>query len=115
MRFCDICNNMLYLKVNDEKLSYYCKNCNFCVIDDSASSKCVMRTTLDEDVSSFKQYMTPYIKYDRTLPRVDNIECPNNDCKTKTSKLDNMVIYIKYNQSSMSFLYYCCHCEKFWK
>lgn len=114
MKFCSICNNMLYIKVEDDKLKYYCKNCEFSTADESASSVCIMENVLDENVSNFKQFSTPYIKYDPSLPRVNNIKCPNNHC-TKAAGVDNEVIYIKFNPIKMSYLYYCCHCENFWR
>ena len=27
MKFCECCENMLYVNVEDDKLVYYCKNC----------------------------------------------------------------------------------------
>lgn len=113
MKFCDNCNNMLYIKVDEADFKYYCKNCNFSKTEDSNISKCIMRTTLDDNMSNFKQFVTPYIKYDKTLPRVNNIECPNPNCTRGTK--DNMVVYIKFNNLKMLFLYYCCHCEHFWR
>jgi len=113
MKFCNNCNNMLYLKVEDEKLVYYCKNCEFSMVDDSPESKCIMESSLDEDMSNYKQFVTPYIKFDNTLPRVNNIKCPNPKC-TKGAH-DNEVTYIKFNHIKMTYLYYCYHCEHFWK
>lgn len=114
MKFCNICNNMLYIKVDKDQLLYYCKNCDFVTQDDTTATKCIMENVLDENVSNFKQYITPHIKYDPTLPRVNNIKCPNSKC-SKPTDVDNEVIYIKFNPVKMSYLYYCCHCENFWK
>ena len=32
---------------------------------------------------NYKLYINPYIKYDPTLPRVNNLVCPNNKCTKK--------------------------------
>lgn len=114
MKFCNNCNNMLYIKVEDQDLAYFCKNCNFKMLDNSTESKCIMETSLDEDLSNYKQFITPFIKYDKTLPRVNNIRCANHEC-TRQQDEDQQVIYIKFNQTKMTYLYYCCHCEHFWK
>ena len=114
MKFCENCNNMMYIKVDDTDFKYYCKNCNFTINEDSHVSKCIMHTNLEENISNYKQFVTPYIKYDKTLPRVNNIICPNPSCSKEKDK-DNMVVYIKYNNLKMLYLYYCCHCEHFWR
>jgi DNA-directed RNA polymerase subunit M/transcription elongation factor TFIIS len=114
MKFCNVCNNMLYIKVDNDQLQYFCKNCEFTTADETTSSVCVMENVLDENVTNVKQYSTPFIKYDPTLPRVNNIKCPNSKC-TKEGAAQNEVIYIKFNPIKMSYLYYCCYCEHFWK
>jgi aspartate carbamoyltransferase regulatory subunit len=73
-----------------------------------------MENVLDENVSNFKQFSTPFIKYDPTLPRVNHIKCPNANC-SKPKEKDDEVIYIKFNPVKMSYLYCCCYCENFWK
>jgi hypothetical protein len=63
------------------------------------------------DSANLNSYLTPNIKYDLTLPRVSNIVCPNDSCKPNA----NEVIYIKYDHANMKYLYFCCHCDHFWK
>ena len=142
MKFCKVCQNMLYVNIhgqNMDNLKYTCKNCNYTEkIQDSSSSqpvltkrydktsktseqdeKCIMHTNYFDDIRSFQQYQTKNIKYDMTLPRVNNIPCPNCE-KKKESKIgvewkEPEVICVRYDQSNMRYLYFCCHCEHFWK
>lgn len=127
MRFCDVCDNMLYVSTDaDENLKMYCKNCNFhkSIMKDSVlvlseqykgqtsnenarEEYCIHHVNYADDTRGYKQFLTPNIKYDKTLPRVNNISCPSK-CEKKE------VIYIKYDPINMKFLYYCCVCEKFW-
>lgn len=111
MKFCENCNNMLYISVEESNLKKYCKNCNFSEINNfSTSAECIMSTKFDaRETDNHKQYMSKFIKYDPTLPRVDTIDCPS--CETKPNK----VIYIKYDHKNVKFLYCCCHCENFWR
>jgi len=111
MKFCDTCHNMLYISVEEDNLKHYCKNCNFSTTDNYATrAECIVETNHDVcESGNYKQYMSKYIKYDPTLPRVNNIDCPS--CSTKPNK----VIYIKYDHVNMKYLYYCCHCEHFWR
>lgn len=111
MKFCSICDNMLYMSVVDRtKLTFYCKNCSFVenVAKDEDDSPCVSAKLYTDDAVSYTNYVNPNIKYDNTLPRVNNIVCPQ--CKPAT----NEVIYIKYNGVNMKYLYHCCHCAHFW-
>lgn len=114
MRFCKLCCNMMYILEENKVLNYVCKNCNHTEIEDSRISVPIVENNYIDDMNSYSQYMTPHIKYDNTLPRVKNIKCPNIGC-TKHADMDNEVIYIKYDQANMNYLYYCCHCEQFWK
>jgi hypothetical protein len=115
MRFCDICDNVYFIKVNDEKdMVYFCKSCgNEEVQKKENGSICIIDDNKVNNTTKYAQYMNKFIKYDPTLPRVDNIACPNLSCK-KNKDQPNEVIYLKYDQINMKFLYHCCHCETFW-
>jgi DNA-directed RNA polymerase subunit M/transcription elongation factor TFIIS len=116
MKFCVNCKNMLYITVEGDKtLKYVCKNCNYAEMDENPTEAiCVLESNFEDDENDYKQYMTPYIKYDPTLPRVSNIQCTNAKCN-KPANVENEVIYIKYNHMKMKYLYHCCHCNSFWK
>ncbi len=137
MKFCQICKNMLYGNVKDEAdtktLYFSCKNCGYIETEQDAASvavvvkrydndskssplddKCVSQTNYFDDIRSFQQYQTINIKHDMTLPRVKNIECPNCSGDKEKEVLPE-VICIKYDQANMKYLYFCCHCEHFWK
>ena len=117
MKFCEFCENMLYVTVTeDNDLMHYCKNCEHKVIQKkSVGSICVIDDNTIDDATKYSQYINKYIKHDHTLPRVNNIECTNKDCKSKSEDVENEVIYIKYDFTNMKYIYYCCHCDSFWK
>jgi hypothetical protein len=79
---------------------------------DAETDKCVIDSNYVDDFH--KQYLSPYIAYDPTLPRTSNIPCINKTCQKPASKPQE-VIYVKYDVTNMKFLYYCCHCGMFWK
>ena len=116
MRFCTTCNNMFYVKVNEtDDLLYYCKFCNNSVIETKQNgSILVLDDNKVDDEIKYKQYVNKNIIHDPTLPRVNNIVCPNKVCSKKPSE-DNEVIYIKYDYANMKYLYFCCKCEHFWR
>ena len=117
MRFCDVCENMMYIMLDEEnRLQYKCKNC-MNMVDTSATGaeqSIVLRKSYIDDETKYKQFVNPNIKYDPTLPRVNAIPCANPKC-TKPDDKENEVIYVKYDQENMRFVYYCCFCETFWK
>lgn len=119
MKFCDVCNNMLYVGVEKDEhtekkmLSHYCKTCGFKSLETNAKSILVLDDNKVSDRIKYSQYVNKNIKYDPCLPRVKNITCPSESCSKPANK-DNEVIYIKYDSVNMKYVYYCCHCDHFW-
>ena len=118
MEFCKLCDNMLYIKreVTDEqdKLINYCKNCSNSVeLKSDNKSILIFENNYEKEKINYKLFINTYSKYDPTLPRVNNLVCPNAKC-TKKKNQDNEVIYIKYDNENMKYLYYCVYCEEFW-
>lgn len=114
MKFCDNCDNMLYVSITeDKKLLYYCKSCGFKKENKNNGSYCIIDDNKVNDHTKYSQYINKYLKYDPCLPRVNNIECPNEHC-TKESDKQNEVIYVKYDHINMKYIYNCCHCDHFW-
>ena len=58
--------------------------------------------------------LNEYTYADPTLPRVDNIDCPNKDCESQ-SHPEKEVAYIKYDQTNMKYVYLCILCRQAWK
>lgn len=123
MKFCDVCDNMMYLSLDEEdRLRYLCKNCHYALDATEGGSDpdrrqqptCILGKEYVDDDTKVQQYANPNIKYDATLPRVNAIPCINPAC-SKPADADNEVIYVKYDRENMRFLYYCCFCETFWR
>lgn len=114
MKFCD-CGNMLYVTVDEEKnLIYYCKNCNNRIKRENKESELIISDNKIDDSLKYSQYLNKYLKYDPSLPRVNNIHCTNQECTNKDPSKSE-VIFIKYDATNMKYLYHCCHCNYFWK
>ena len=63
-----------------------------------------------------------YTKLDPTLPRVSNIPCPNAACISNRPDEDKSedtppheVIYLRYNDAALKFVYICNQCDTIWK
>ena len=180
MNFCQICHNMLFLKYDEDKnLNYFCRTCNseYSSTEKPVNDLIYERIYNNDDIV-YRNLRNPYITYDDTLPRTNNIKCINECCisnnkhteidnneilkfieekdikndklikinekiyfignlniedkeeteliktlkkKIKSSslttanKLKSEVIFIKYDNINLKFVYICCHCRTSWK
>ena len=84
MHFCINCQNMYYLKIREEDggntLNYYCRNCGHEDATLTAESICVSETQLRRSEQKFTHMINEYTKFDPTLPRINTIKCPNQEC-----------------------------------
>lgn len=121
MHFCNKCDNMYYIKINEENgnnISYYCRNCGD--IDDNLinTSKCILKENITKADQKFSNVINKYTKMDITLPRINYIKCPSENCESNKSDFnikDREVIYLRYDDTNMKYIYLCCHCDFSWK
>ena len=127
MHFCPVCGNMYYLKLLNEdqdKLIYYCRNCGN---EDKTLSENLnnLYVSKSETITTmnYKNIINKYTKLDPTLPRIYNIDCPNPNCECnqaseekgeKSDKKDKEILYIRYDDTNMKFVYLCAICDKVW-
>lgn len=119
MHFCSTCSNMYYIRIDADdpnKLVYYCRNCGNEDKMLAYENVCVSKTQIKQGEQSFSNIINKYTKLDPTLPRVNNILCPNAECKTNTSKdVAREIIYIRYDDTNMKYVYLCAECDMVWK
>ena len=122
MKFCTECNNMYYIKIDEENpssLSYYCRNCGHNDINVDDEGICVINTQIKKGGHHFEHIVNKYTKLDPTLPRVYNIPCPNTECCTNKKNEEKKdvpreVLYIRYDDNKLKYLYMCCNCDNTW-
>ena len=73
------------------------------------------RTTLKRTTQKYSHTVNSFTKEDPTLPRTTAIRCPNQDCKTNTAGAPKEVIYLRYDDANMAYLYICSACNTTWK
>ena len=128
MHFCEICGNMYYIKVQSEtedNLIYYCRKCGHedDKILENTKSLCVSKTHISNSGSLYSQVINKYTKLDPTLPRMKNMKCPNVNCSTnsngssKSEEKDETheIIYIRYDDTNLKYVYLCTSCDHIWK
>ena len=140
MKFCTVCDNMYYISIDEKdsnKLSYYCRNCGH--IDDQITEEgvCILNTQLKKGNQKFNHIINEYTKMDPTLPRIYNVPCPNAQCPVNLAKTgakssssaaaavehseaehssaNQEVIYMRYDDTNMKYLYICTTCDTVWK
>lgn len=121
MNFCNNCNNMYYIKLEEEdcdKIVYYCRNCGN--VDDKILdvNKCILEENINKTEDKYNIHINKYTKLDITLPRINYIKCPNSLCESNTDGFDSSkkeIIYIRYDNIAMKYLYLCSHCDFIWK
>jgi DNA-directed RNA polymerase subunit M/transcription elongation factor TFIIS len=117
MHFCSVCQNMYYIRINADdtnKLIYYCRHCGNEDSTISTGNVCVSKTQLKKSEQSFHHVINQYTKLDPTLPRINNILCPNAECETNTKEKAREIIYIRYDDKNMKYVYLCSTCNTVW-
>ena len=118
MRFCSNCENMYYLQISEDDenaLVYYCRNCGNKDNTSSMLDTCVSKTSMVDNTKNVNNVINEYTKLDPTLPRINNIKCPNSQCKSNLDKnTENEVIYIRYDDINMKYIYLCSICSTHW-
>lgn len=118
MHFCDKCSNMYYIRINEDdpnKLVYYCQKCGNEDALLASQNVCVSRTQIKKSEQSFNHIINKYTKFDPTLPRINNILCPDPNCPTNSNGKDREIIYIRYDDTNMKYVYLCSDCDTVWQ
>ena len=133
MNFCPDCESYLITRItnNDDPnkiLNLECSNCGYkknIDISKEPEYKRVYYNNYNIKRIKIDQKNIQYLDKDPTLPHVNNIPCPNPQCPTNKHnpnpeiltgeiKTPNNVLYIKLNDSDLTFLYQCCNCKHTW-
>jgi len=133
MHFCIKCGNMYYIKIdenNNEELTYNCRKCGHknSELINELDNLCVSKTELIKNSTvDYSNIINEYTKLDPTLPRINNINCPiatcpsnieptgDNEEKSNGKKAqEKEIIYIRYDDKNMKYLYLCGVCDHYW-
>jgi len=120
MKFCEVCQNMLYISLDSKdtnKLTYYCRHCGNVDTAITQEGHCVLESHLKQGEQKYQHMINQYTKLDPTLPRIHSMKCPNELCKTNQDKNSPPaeVIYMRYDDKNMKYVYICVTCDTIWK
>ena len=113
--FCPTCRYYLYLDQDGKTLRRVCRNCGYQTEDTKGGL--ILEIDLKEKTSEgYKILMNEFTKKDPTLPHVNTIKCPNDECKSNgNAPVEKDVIYLKYDAVNLKFLYICNICDTQWR
>jgi DNA-directed RNA polymerase subunit M/transcription elongation factor TFIIS len=109
---------MYYISIdpNDtNKLVYYCRNCGNKDTMLSVENVTISKVQLKKSEQEFSHIINKYTKLDPTLPRINKILCPNIECATNKDDAHREIIYIRYDDRNMKYVYLCSTCDTVWK
>ena len=116
MKFCNKCENMCYISINEEDpniINYYCKMCGH--IDNEKDDLCILNTQFNSNIIN-TNIINQYTKFDPTLPHIYNIKCINDDCVCNNdTKIKSDIVYLRYDNKNMKNIYLCVHCDSSWE
>ncbi len=114
MKFCNKCDNMYYLSIEEEteKLKLYCRNCGNEDTNVDKDSFVVQDTKQTDKLSNV---INEYTKFDPTVPRMNTMKCPNQSCTSNTEETEKEIIYIRYDDTNLKYVYMCTNCDTKWK
>jgi len=119
MHFCINCSNMYYIRLSEEdpnSIVYYCRNCGHENKNISLDSVTISKTSFKHNKQKYNSIINKYTKMDPTLPRINTIKCPNQSCGSNEGEKekDREVIYLRYDDVNMNFVYMCSTCDTVW-
>lgn len=120
MHFCNKCENMFYIKLENENcnnLIYYCRNCGNSTSNITDLGKSIIKENINKSDNKYNININSYTKLDSTLPRINYIKCPNETCLSNKPEFDidkREIISIRYDHINMKYLYLCSHCDYSW-
>ena len=118
MHFCSNCSNMYYIRINSDnpnQLVYYCRKCGNEDAVLAVENVCVSKTQVKKTEQTFSHIINKYTKLDPTLPRINNVLCPNSECATNKGDALREIIYIRYDDRNMKYVYLCSECDTIWQ
>lgn len=114
-------------------LVHYCRNCGH--REPVKHEICVSKIQLKNAAQNYGNVINKYTKLDPTLPRINHVKCPNAMCPSnppehalalalaqvaesasvdKASVVPREVIYIRYDEVNMKYVYLCAVCDALW-
>ena len=113
MKFCPTCENLFYLTIEDETVQYTCKKCG--TIEDIQEDCTISNIFCNQQRQNVQNSVNQYTKLDPTLPRINFLKCPNDKCVNHEDREDREIIYVRYDNVQLKYIYICPKCDTVWE
>ena len=108
---------MYYIIVDENDTNQLCLYCRQCGHRDTVQENILVIHTHKTSTNIKRTfYINKYTKLDPTLPRIYSLPCPNETCTThaKENAAARDVLYIRYDEDGLKYVYLCCVCDTVW-
>lgn len=130
MQFCPACDNILHMQIGQlEKnasttqipLTLYCKHCPYSIdVDQTKKNQnmmfnpCMYRSNYSSNHALYySTLINQYTFDDPSLPRID-MACQNSNCVSHRDDVQSEILYVRFNDQDMRYVYLCKHCRQCW-
>jgi len=113
MKFCPTCDNLFYLTIDDETVQYTCKKCG--TIEDIDEDCTISTIFCNQQRQNVQNSVNKYTKLDPTLPRINFLKCPNTSCVNHEDIEDREIVYVRYDNVQLKYIYICPKCDTVWE
>jgi DNA-directed RNA polymerase subunit M/transcription elongation factor TFIIS len=113
MKFCPTCDNLFYLTIDDETVQYTCKKCG--TIEDIHEDCTISTIFCNQQRQNVQNSVNKYTKLDPTLPRINFLKCPNTTCVNHEDIEDREIVYVRYDNVQLKYIYICPKCDTVWE
>jgi DNA-directed RNA polymerase subunit M/transcription elongation factor TFIIS len=97
-----------------DALVYNCRVCSYNEKDTNGGM--IMEINLQEKESeSYKLLINEFTVDDPSNPHTNMIKCPNADCPSVKGAKESDVVYLKYDQVNLKYVYICTNCKTSWR
>ncbi len=124
MKFCKNCNNYLFLKIKNDtdsvvSYTYNCRNCGFTDTKTSNNMESMKQESIYSNPSNIDKVRyyalkKDLLKYDKTLPHINNIPCANKECISHGEPNLTDIIYLVIDKKKLQELFICNICSTHW-
>ena len=115
INFCSGCENILYIYSDEENQLYLgCKVCGW--KKDYKETKYIYSNAFNIDLSETINQNKNLIN-DITLPSIKNnlnMKCPNSECESIVEEKPSDIVYLKYDNDNLKYMYVCKYCNQKW-
>jgi len=116
IKFCPDCRNLLKINLiqDENKIAYVCDTCGTIDRNIGKNAIVVLSTNYQKSFNSYNHLINEFTTTDATLPRIFDMKCPNDNCKSKEKDEFPEIIYLRYDTDNLKYLYICKDCNYTW-